>query len=114
MNINIRRAYLYIASFIGLILVIIGSIGLINLGLKTWVFTKADTSDLRFICEVRPAPLKEVEEPKPISQEECDQRKAEEGTSRRQRDAAQNIAMIIVGIPVYLYHWRKVKEEKVD
>ena len=42
MNITIRRVYLYLTSLIGLILVLIGTTQLVNLALKTWVFTKAD------------------------------------------------------------------------
>lgn len=39
-------------------------------------------------------------------------RQAEMGPARRQRDAAQNIAFIVVGIPLFLYHWRLVRKEQ--
>ena len=32
--------------------------------------------------------------------------------SQRQSDAAQNLSLIIVGLPLYIYHWRLVKREK--
>ena len=38
----IRKIYLYLFSAIGLIVVIIGSVQLVDLGLKTFVFKKAD------------------------------------------------------------------------
>ncbi|TSD01120.1 MAG: hypothetical protein Athens071426_706, partial [Parcubacteria group bacterium Athens0714_26] len=31
--------------------------------------------------------------------------------SRRQKDASINLAMIIVGLPLYLYHWLIIKKE---
>jgi hypothetical protein len=112
MNINIRRLYLYITSFIGLILIIIGTVGLVNIALKTWVLTRADDTDLRYLCE-RPvaAPDKEVTS-ETLSEEDCEKRMDEEKTARRQKDAAQDIAMIIVGTPVWLYHWSRIKNEK--
>jgi hypothetical protein len=33
--------------------------------------------------------------------------------ARRQRDAASSIAMIVVGIPLFLYHWRVIRRESV-
>lgn len=114
MNINIRRVYLYITSFIGLIVIIIGTVQLINLGLKTWVFTKAD--ELYFgPCPVeRFAPDSKVPAPTstPEEVERCEKERAEQKTARRQTDGARSIAMILVGTPVYLYHWRKIKNDK--
>lgn len=112
---QLRKVYLYITSLIGLILIIIGAVQLINLGLKTWVFTKAD--DQFFFCLERreTRPLKEGEEAKQLSTEEKDVRRKEceeERTARRQSDAARSIAFILVGTPVYFYHWNKVKEER--
>ena len=119
MNINIRRLYLYGASLIGLILIIIASVSLVNLGLKTWVFTKADDN---FYCERTvkiPAPVAEGDESAVLAggraeafpegeKVDCD----EQRTARRQRDASNSVAMLIVGMPLYLYHWNKVKSDK--
>ena len=38
----IRTIYLYTFSLIGLVLIIIASVNMINLGLKTFIFTEAD------------------------------------------------------------------------
>ena len=32
-------------------------------------------------------------------------------TTRRYRDASLNLAMILIGLPLYLYHWRIIKRE---
>ncbi len=38
----IRTIYLYLFSLVGLVLVVIGLVQLVDLGLKAYVFTKAD------------------------------------------------------------------------
>lgn len=115
MAFNIRRVYLYLTSLIGLILIIIGTVQLVNLALKTWVFTKADEQFHYCIDRETKRPLKEGEEvPKPTEEEKAEQRRQceEEKTARRQADAARSIAFIVVGAPVWFYHWGKVKQEK--
>jgi hypothetical protein len=32
--------------------------------------------------------------------------------SERQRSAANSLAFIIVGLPIYLYHWSLIRKEK--
>jgi len=32
-------------------------------------------------------------------------------TSRRHRDASINLSLILIGLPLYLYHWRIIKKE---
>ena len=42
MNINIRLIYLYLFAFVGLFTVVIGSVRMVDLGLKIFVFKDAD------------------------------------------------------------------------
>ena len=32
-------------------------------------------------------------------------------TSQRQRDASSNLAMILVGLPLYFFHWRIIRKD---
>ena len=102
----IRKIYLYTFSLVGLVLVVIGGVRLVGLGLKTFVFTKADV-----YYEYPMARLGRV--PKP-SKEEVDVYQRDQRTANRQREAAESLAMIIVGLPLYLYHWQMVRKEKED
>lgn len=115
MNINLRRVYLYVASFIGLVMIIVGGVQLINLGLKAWIFTKADYVYYD-VCVRTPKPIVDEnvqgEEVDMISEEECLKREAEARTASRQNQASQAVATLLVGIPLYLYHWNKVRDEK--
>lgn len=117
---KLKLIYLYIFSTVGLVLVIIGSISLINLGLKTYIFTKADivlnypkiTAPERIITDEQGNP-KVIKSKIPTEEEENRQKEFEKKqlTSRRQRDASRAVAFLIVGLPIYLYHWRVVRKK---
>jgi hypothetical protein len=110
----IKKVYLYLVSLVSLVILIIAGIMLINMALKTWVFTKADTNYYGY-CPVieqtttdnSTVPVKETA-PRECTDEEYakDQRSAQ-----KQRDAAQALAMIIVATPVFLYHWKLARKE---
>ena len=96
MKINIRLLYLYLFSFVGLLISIIGSIQLVDLGLKTYVFKVTDYgfyADPSF----------------PREQQEIEYQK--EQTNQRKRQLSTAISMIVVGASVYLYHWKTIKKE---
>ena len=109
---SLKKAYLYLVSTISLVIAVIGAIMIINLGLKAWVFTKADQNYYSYPC------TQPVADPsgKTIA---CDQatidaqkKQAEDNqTSQRQNTAAQAIAMIVVASPVWWFHWRMARKE---
>lgn len=117
----IRKIYLYLFALIGLTLVTIGAVRLVTLGLKVYVFTRADQFYNYPQPRAIPAPpekLKdytaspgEVAQP---SQTEIDEYNKNQLATNRQNEAAGAIAMIIVGLPLYLYHWGKVKKDKEE
>ena len=123
----IRTIYLYLFSLVGLIVLLFGIGSLVNLGLKTFIFTKADldlykepihlgysmTPDEQMIaiqrCELSEEDkesiskwLREYEEDNDIDMR----------IVRRQEDASRAIAQIIVGFPVYLYHWGVIVRDR--
>lgn len=93
--------YLYLFSAIGLVVAIIGTVRLVDLGMKVLVFGGAD--DYAFV-----APVTE-EGVKPPTMDERAQKK--ELSNQRKRTISESLAMLIVGIPVYLYHWQTIKKE---
>lgn len=104
----VKRIYIYIFSAVGLILVIIGGVQLINLGLKAFIFTKADN------YYNYPAPVTTPEKGQAVQQPDqaaIDQYNQNNLVSQRQRDAANAIAMLIVGVPLFLYHWKVAKKQ---
>ena len=132
----VRTIYLYIFALLGLVLLIIGSVNFLNMGLKVFIFTQADDETRMFSKQI-PAPFSPsliekieqgVEEEKDVylSEEEkasfkswlADYNTWKESvseidpiTSRRHRDASMNLSLILIGLPLYLYHWKIIKKE---
>ncbi len=104
----VKKIYIYLFSAIGLIVVIIGSVQLINLGLKAWIFTKADNYYNYPMPVSSPDKGQVVQQP---DQKAIDEYQQNNLTSQRQREAANAIAMIIVGAPLFLYHWRLARKQ---
>lgn len=115
----IRIIYLYLFSLVGLVLIVIGSVRLVDLGLKTFIFTRADQV-LIYPVYPRPAPLEGEKDEELTPEEEAkfqeEQRKYEEEQrrSQRERTAANSMAMLIVGVPLFWYHWRLVQKIKTS
>lgn len=95
--------YLYLFSFVGLLITIIGSIQLVDLGMKSYIFRVSE-----YTYYVEPT----IEGKQTISPEEQERRNKEEQSNQRKRQLSNSIAMILVGMPVYLYHWKTIKKEQ--
>jgi hypothetical protein len=107
---NIRTLYLYLFAFIGLLIVVIGMVQLVNLGLNVYVFDGADRYEYaRYPVFEEEAGLSDEERAAlEAEQEAIDQR---ELLRQRQRQLASAIAELIVGVPLYLYHWGIIARE---
>ncbi|MEA3452912.1 MAG: hypothetical protein U9Q96_01065 [Patescibacteria group bacterium] len=130
----IRTIYLYLFALVGLALLISGSVRFVNMGLKAFVFTKAEQDmKMDYMRPLSPSmPIEKIEQAgdgAELSESERVQirswleeykRWEEKGegidylTSRRHRDAATNTSLILVGLPLYLYHWLIIRRETKD
>lgn len=106
MKFNIRLLYLYLFSFIGLLIVVIGTVQIVDLGMKVYIFKQSDSYEF-----ARPVPLEPGSDVKidPVEQKAFQENQTK---SQRQRQASNALAMIIVGIPLYKYHWRLIQKSK--
>ena len=100
---NLRLLYLYLFSFVGLLIVVIGSIQMVNLGLKLSIFKDVD----KYEIYQSPKIAGEVQE----SQFVLNARQERETSRQRQRDFISAFSMLVVGLPLYLYHWKLIKKE---
>lgn len=122
---TIRTIYLYLFALIGLTLLVIGCVRLLNMGLKALIFTQAE-QEQRYYYEQPPMPymieemdgdecLTEVEKERfdkwLVSYEKWEENKVDPITSQRHRDAAISLALIIIGLPLYLFHWQTIKKD---
>ncbi len=105
----VKKIYIYLFSAIGLIIAVTGLIQLINLGLKSWIFTKADN------YYSYPMPVSSPDKGQATQQQPnqvaIDEYQKNNMESQRQSSASNAIAMIIVGAPLFLYHWRLARKE---
>ena len=132
----IRKIYLYLFALLGLVLLVIGSVRFINMGLKAWVFTEAeketriyqekpidipdyldkeilgheDSAEITVtLTQAQSAQLKSLL----ANNEKWEKRQADFDPikSRRHQDASINLSLMLVGLPLYLYHWMTIKKE---
>ncbi len=111
----IKKLYLYMVTLIGLVLVIIGATMLVSMGLKAALgVNDYITYPNQYNCPV-PASAK----PSDVSAPTCTlaqmQLQADydkkNNANQKKRDVAQALAMIIVGTPVFMYHWKIARKE---
>jgi hypothetical protein len=109
---DIKKLYLYSATLIGLIIIVIGAFQLINLAFKAYIFKDSDRYQIA-------APLYEPMTGKvyPEAQynkmlEEQQRNQDLEVLRSRKRQASTGIALLITGIPLYLYHWKLVNKKE--
>ncbi len=113
----IRKIYLYLFALIGLVLITIGCVRLVGLALKTYIFTKADVYyeyPMARPVKIAPAESDKTEEIQQPTKEEVEEYQNKQQTANRQREAAESLAFIIVGLPLYLYHWQVIKRDKKE
>lgn len=135
----VRTIYLYLFALVGLALMSIGTVQLVKVGLKATVLTKADDfyKDLQPPMRV-PGPYGEVREEDFVAaidkcKEKCElsdgqkrqlaswlkdyedwknRPKTDFRRQQRERELASAISLLIVGLPLYLYHWNIIRKEK--
>ncbi len=101
MKINVRLLYLYLFSFVGLLIIVIGGIRLSNLALKTFVFKDADSYETY--------PIKD--ESSLLSPQEMEDRQKRDQKRQKEREFSEAVSMILIGAPLYLYHWKTIQKE---
>ena len=130
----IRTIYLYVFALLGLVLVTIGTVRFVNMALKTFVFTQAD-QDQRYMYEpprppyampVKGEKLSDATSTVVLTQDEQEAQrqwmseyqawqetrsKIDYQAVRRHQDASMNLALILVCLPLYLYHWRVIQKK---
>ena len=125
-----RTVYLYVATLVGLGLLIAGGVQGFELALKSTVLKQADAEEAMWARQP-PMPymldsarkLTDAEELTDAElaavrswiadYERWDEQRAafDAVAARRERQLATALALVFVGIPVYLYHWLTIRKE---
>ncbi len=132
----IRTIYLYLFTLVGLVLLTIGGVRFVNMGLKAFLFTQAEEEQKLY--SVRPPEpyfggsdtgkerAERLAETASVTEDEraavrrwlADyavweerQKDFDPVVAGRHRDAAMNLAFLVIGLPLYLYHWSVIRRE---
>lgn len=128
----VRVVYLYLFALVGLVMVTIGSAQMVGLGLRTWVLTEADSEmRIRWVPEppmrVAPDRVARLESDTTLDEttrqalrdwaEDYRQMREERETvdpvrASRQRDLAGALSLLLVGFPLFFYHWGVIRRER--
>lgn len=127
----VRTVYLYLFAFVGLLLVTIGGVQFVTMALRATIFTQADAQErLRMpppgpfgprgesMATYTKNPQLSNDDRAVVQQWLEDYKRWQIETKRidpvranREREAASALAMILVGLPLYLFHWRIIRRE---
>lgn len=102
---KIRNLYLYLVSFVSLMMILMGVI-----------FTVQNITDVVFptnyyeMSPVEKTGNLSIEEQKIYAE---NQKRYEENRNiESKKNVAKSIAVVVVALPTFVYHWRKVEKEK--
>lgn len=123
---TIRQIYFYAATLIFLIMSVVAAISLLNLGLKTYVFPKADmaygqTCDDSGTTYYAPKPIADPNQPatRELTAEEkaankavCEKNLTDTRDSQRQNTLVQYLSMLVVAAPLFVLHFKWVQKER--
>jgi hypothetical protein len=130
----IRNIYLYLATFVGLVMMIVASVNLIQLGLKTWVFPLAENQYDYNALPPTPYGIKEpskltlqnstttsltIEDRQAFEQWKQDykiwddqNKKIDRKAVQKQYDAVQFSSLLFVGLIIFLSHGYILRRDK--
>ncbi|MFZ5364527.1 MAG: hypothetical protein ACOZAG_03545 [Patescibacteria group bacterium] len=128
---SVRTVYFYLIALITLMMIVFATVDLAKLGLTTWVFKTADRADdwappaLYMINErtqgetaercAEKCDLTEMEKQQ-IQNWLLDYKnwQDEQGilkVARKQKDAVRDISMLVIAIPLFVWHWKMISRE---
>ena len=127
---TVRTVYLYVATLVGLGLLIGGGVQAFELVLKATILTQADAEE-QLWARQPPMPyaldaVRDLEKDEALTADQKSlvvqwlkdyerwseqQEQLDVVQARRERQAATALALVFVGIPVYLYHWLTIRRE---
>lgn len=122
----IRLIYLYLVALIGLVVFLFGSVGIVNTGLKAILgVNDSYYSSAKDMCRgqytyAAPTPAEAAKLPDETSAEfkQClvDQKLQQEDQQKndRKRNIAEALAQLILGAPIWLYHWSVIQRDHKD
>ncbi len=111
----IKTLYLYLVSFVALMMLVVSAVDLLNIVLKTFIFTKADSYlyyNSPVACPVGATTTYDGKDCA-VAEREAKTAAEENQVSQRQRDLVRDISMLVVGIPLFVFHWKLARRKEI-
>jgi len=123
---TVRTFYLYIVSLLSLIFLAVGVGNLLNTTLKATFFKEAEKRDYS-VCYNYPYYYSNIEKTPEMSEIQLEQidnmirdyeNWKEKNTgetcykSEREKKIVDSLSMIIIALPLYIFHWMMIRREK--
>lgn len=107
----IKTLYFAAVSIIALFMSVFAAVDLINVGLRTWIFTKADLNEYPVTPCALQYPIYPQTPPEEVQNQikTCEQSRITEEEAnaiRKQKDAVRDLSLLVVGLPLFFSHWR--------
>lgn len=105
---KLRNVYLYLVSFVSLMMILIGLI-----------FTVQNITDVIFPTNYyyETVPIDKgntMSEEEKKQYEENRMRNENNQTMQNKKNVAKSVAVVLVALPTFLYHWKKIEKEKKE
>lgn len=114
----LKMIYLYILSFVGIIITVVASIGIVDMVLKNYILSVEPSPYYYDMCSMeKPGTIDEkMESPTKEERAACIEEQSlkakQEQSNQMKRDLSGQIAGLLIGIPLWLYHWGLIRKEK--
>lgn len=112
----IKNIYLYLVSFVALMMMVISAATIIDSILKTYVFKNANNYYVYPAagCDVNTYPGQPTSTPEQCAkQEEINKKQQKENAQADfQRSMVWSISMLVVAIPLFSYHWYLIRKKE--
>ncbi|KKM08772.1 hypothetical protein SY88_21920 [Clostridiales bacterium PH28_bin88] len=107
---NIRTIYLYLVSFVTLMMIIFGTVQLIQ---SAVAFVYPPPAYYPGPADIKMRMANEKLEPEVIEEQVRFEQERQEQQIKydRARRVAESFSLLLVALPIYLYHWRRIQRD---
>lgn len=106
---DIRKIYLYLVSFATLMMMIFGTVqflqGIVNLSFP-------NPGNTYYELEMKYGPNDKADKPSPAELKERAEAEKAQQRYYEIRSMINSLILLLVALPVYLYHWRKIQSSE--
>lgn len=103
---SLRNIYLYLVCLITLIMVIVGTVGIIRSGVELLYPDPGAYMSQPLDAKGQPASDAEWKKQQELQQAQ--------NTRYAVLNLVGNVALVVIAGPLYVYHWRKIESEKFE